>query len=158
MVLAANLGYPRLGAQRELKRALEGYWAGKLSLEQLRQGAWDEYLKWAVDCFRLAVARVSDETQIHTHLCYGEFNDILQAIGRMDADVISIEASRSKMELLGGFARYKYPNAIGPGVYDIHSPRVPSVDEMETLIKAAGKQLKHEQLWMNPDCGLKTRS
>ena len=124
----------------------------------LRQAAWDEYLKWAVDCFRLVVSGVRDETQIHTHMCYGEFNDIIQAIGRMDADVISIEASRSKMELLAAFSYYQYPNAIGPGVYDIHSPRVPSQAEMYALIQAAAGHLSKEQLWLNPDCGLKTRS
>ncbi len=112
----------------------------------------------AVDSFRLAVSGVLDETQIHTHMCYSEFNDIIKAIGRMDADVISIEASRSNMELLAAFNTYKYPNAIGPGVYDIHSPRVPSEIEMYTLIQDAAKHLSQDQLWLNPDCGLKTRN
>jgi 5-methyltetrahydropteroyltriglutamate--homocysteine methyltransferase len=115
------------------------------------------YLAWAVDCFRLASSGVRDETQIHTHMCYAEFNDILAAIGRMDADVISIEASRSKMELLDAFRREQYPNEIGPGVYDIHSPRVPTLDEMEDLIERAAEVLPVERLWVNPDCGLKTR-
>ena len=99
----------------------------------LRRDEWDAYLAWAVDAFRLAAAGVRDETQIHTHMCYGEFNDIIDAIARLDADVISIEASRSQMELLDAFARFRYPNEIGLGVYDIHSPQVPSVDEMEEV-------------------------
>ncbi|NMC79202.1 MAG: 5-methyltetrahydropteroyltriglutamate--homocysteine S-methyltransferase, partial [Chloroflexi bacterium] len=115
------------------------------------------YLRWAVDSFRLASSGVGDSTQIHTHMCYAEFNDIIEAIGRMDADVISIEASRSKMELLDAFQRYHYPNDIGPGVYDIHSPRVPSQAEIEALIEKAIQVLGVEQLWVNPDCGLKTR-
>lgn len=123
----------------------------------LRREEWDAYLGWAVESFRLASAGVRDETQIHTHMCYAEFNDILQAIARMDADVISIEASRSQMELLEGFARFRYPNQIGPGVYDIHSPRVPSRESVETLIDRALEVLSADQLWINPDCGLKTR-
>ena len=98
-----------------------------------------------------------DDTQIHTHMCYSEFNDIIESIGDMDADVISMETSRSQMELLNAFIRYRYPNEIGPGVYDIHSPRVPSRDEIEALLRKALQWLKPEQLWVNPDCGLKTR-
>jgi 5-methyltetrahydropteroyltriglutamate--homocysteine methyltransferase len=110
-----------------------------------------------VDAFRLATAGAQDETQIHTHMCYSEFGDILDAIAEMDADVLSIETSRSKMELLRDFARFEYPNQIGPGVYDIHSPRVPSCDEMALLLKRAAQVIKPGQLWANPDCGLKTR-
>ncbi|MGK6320645.1 5-methyltetrahydropteroyltriglutamate--homocysteine S-methyltransferase [Sphingomonas sp. DT-204] len=123
----------------------------------LRRRDWPHYLGWAVDCFRLAAAGVRDETQIHTHMCYSEFNDILPSIGAMDADVISIETARSRMELLEGFADYRYPNAIGPGVYDIHSHRVPTVEEMVALMRLAKAHLAPEQLWVNPDCGLKTR-
>jgi 5-methyltetrahydropteroyltriglutamate--homocysteine methyltransferase len=123
----------------------------------LRKGDWAAYLGWAVECFRISAAGVKDETQIHTHMCYAEFNDIIDAIGAMDADVISIETSRSKMELLDAFVTYKYPNEIGPGIYDIHSPRVPDVSEMMELIGKARRNLAAEQLWVNPDCGLKTR-
>ena len=123
----------------------------------LRESQWDDYLDWAVECFRLASCGVDDETQIHTHMCYSEFNDIIEAIADMDADVISVEASRSKMELLDSFDEFEYPNEIGPGVYDIHSPRVPSVEEMEDLIRKALTVLDPEQMWVNPDCGLKTR-
>ena len=123
----------------------------------LRKRDWQAYLDWAVDCFRLSAAGVGDATQIHTHMCYSEFNDILPAIGAMDTDVISIETARSQMELLEGFAAYRYPSAIGPGVYDIHAPRVPSVDEIVQLMRLAQAHLAPEQLWVNPDCGLKTR-
>ncbi len=123
----------------------------------LREHQWDDYLDWAVECFRLASSGVCDETQIHTHMCYSEFNDIIEAIADMDADVISVEASRSKMELLDSFDAFDYPNEIGPGVYDIHSPRVPSVEEMEELIRTALDALEPSQMWVNPDCGLKTR-
>jgi 5-methyltetrahydropteroyltriglutamate--homocysteine methyltransferase len=123
----------------------------------LRKADWQEYLRWSVDAFRLAASGVQDATQIHTHMCYAEFNDIIDAIIRMDADVISMECSRSRMELLHAFERTQYPNAIGPGVYDIHSPRVPSVTEMENLLQKALRVLKPEQIWVNPDCGLKTR-
>jgi 5-methyltetrahydropteroyltriglutamate--homocysteine methyltransferase len=115
------------------------------------------YLAWAVECFRLSAAGVRDQTQIHTHMCYSEFNDIIQAIADMDADVISIETARSQLELLDAFVTFKYPNEIGPGVYDIHSPRVPTVDEMKALIEQAATLLPIERLWINPDCGLKTR-
>ena len=123
----------------------------------IRQKNWSEYLKWAVDAFRITASVAQDRTQIHTHMCYSEFNDIISAIADMDADVISIETSRSQMELLNAFINFKYPNEIGPGVYDIHSPRVPSVDEMEQLLNKALKVLDPEQIWVNPDCGLKTR-
>lgn len=123
----------------------------------LRRAEQAAYLRWAVDCFRLASGGVRDETQVHTHMCYAEFNDILEAIGRMDADVISIEASRSKMELLDTFKRYRYPGDIGPGIYDIHSPNVPSQAEIEALIERAAQVVPLERLWINPDCGLKTR-
>lgn len=123
----------------------------------LRRSDWQAYLDNAVDDFRLASCTVQDRTQIHTHMCYSEFNDILPAIAAMDADVISIETSRSQMELLTAFVGYRYPNEIGPGVYDIHSPRVPSVEEMTALLKKAGQVLGHDQIWVNPDCGLKTR-
>jgi 5-methyltetrahydropteroyltriglutamate--homocysteine methyltransferase len=115
------------------------------------------YLRWAVDAFRLCVAGVRDDTQIHTHMCYAEFNDIIAAIAELDADVITIETSRSRMELLEAFALFKYPNEIGPGVWDIHSPRVPTVEEMEDLLQRALAVLPTENLWINPDCGLKTR-
>jgi 5-methyltetrahydropteroyltriglutamate--homocysteine methyltransferase len=124
----------------------------------LRRGDWGAYLKWAVESFRISASGVKDETQIHTHMCYSEFNDIIDSIGAMDADVISIECSRSQMELLDAFVQYKYPNEIGPGVYDIHSPRVPTTDEMVMLLKKAAKVLNGDQLWVNPDCGLKTRA
>jgi 5-methyltetrahydropteroyltriglutamate--homocysteine methyltransferase len=123
----------------------------------LRRQEWKAYLRWAVDAFKLATSGVADETQIHTHMCYSEFGDILEAIAEMDADVISIETSRSKMELLSDFARFRYPNEIGPGVYDIHSPRVPTVEEIADLLARAQKVLPAGRLWVNPDCGLKTR-
>jgi 5-methyltetrahydropteroyltriglutamate--homocysteine methyltransferase len=123
----------------------------------IRKKNWQEYLKWAVEAFRISASVAHDKTQIHTHMCYSEFNDIISAIAEMDADVISIETSRSQMELLNAFVNFKYPNEIGPGVYDIHSPRVPSIDEMEKLLQTALKVLDPEQIWVNPDCGLKTR-
>ena len=123
----------------------------------LRQAERGGYLKWAVDCFHLATAGVADETQIHTHMCYCEFNDIMPSIAALDADVISIETSRSDMALLGSFADFKYPNEIGPGVYDIHSPRCPSANDMARLLAKAKERLAPEQIWINPDCGLKTR-
>jgi 5-methyltetrahydropteroyltriglutamate--homocysteine methyltransferase len=123
----------------------------------LRRAEWNDYLNWAVVSFRICASGVSDETQIHTHMCYSEFNDIIDAIGAMDADVISIETSRSRMELLDAFKTYKYPNEIGPGVYDIHSPRVPEIGEMTDLLRLARLRLADAQLWINPDCGLKTR-
>jgi 5-methyltetrahydropteroyltriglutamate--homocysteine methyltransferase len=123
----------------------------------IRRENWSEYLKWAVEAFRITASGVLDKTQIHTHMCYSEFNDIIADIAKMDADVISIETSRSNMELLDAFVNFKYPNEIGPGVYDIHSPRVPGKDEMVALLRKALKVLKAEQIWVNPDCGLKTR-
>lgn len=123
----------------------------------IRRKNWSSYLKWAVEAFRISASGVQDRTQIHTHMCYSEFNDIILDISKMDADVISIETSRSNMELLDAFVTFRYPNEIGPGVYDIHSPRVPSVEEMVNLLKKALDVLKAEQIWVNPDCGLKTR-
>jgi len=123
----------------------------------LRKADWKHYLDWAVESFRICAAGVADSTQTHTPMCYSEFNQIIDAIGAMDADVISIETSRSKMELLDAFKSYKYPNEIGPGVYDIHSPRVPSPEEMIDLLKQARNRIADEQIWVNPDCGLKTR-
>jgi 5-methyltetrahydropteroyltriglutamate--homocysteine methyltransferase len=123
----------------------------------LRQADRPAYLKWAVDCFRLAAAGVADQTQIHTHMCYCEFNDIMPSIAALDADVISIETSRSDMELLASFSSFKYPNEIGPGVYDIHSPRCPSAADMSKLLTKAKQHLLADQIWVNPDCGLKTR-
>ena len=123
----------------------------------LRKEDWQAYLQWAVRAFRIAAGGVQDETQIHTHMCYSEFNDIISSIAAMDADVITIECSRSQMELLDAFADFKYPNEIGPGVYDIHSPRVPSKAEMMALMEKAIAVIPAEQLWINPDCGLKTR-
>lgn len=123
----------------------------------LRKADWQKYLSWAVEAFRISSSKVADETQIHTHMCYSEFNDIIGNIADMDADVITIETSRSQMELLEAFANFNYPNEIGPGVYDIHSPRVPSVDEINHLLQKALAVIPAENLWVNPDCGLKTR-
>jgi len=123
----------------------------------LRRADWAAYQDWAVSAFRLATSGVGDATQIHTHMCYSEFNDVLQVIARMDADVISIENARSGSELLRAFEQYHYPNEIGPGVYDIHSPRVPGVGEIVTALQALRKALDEHQIWVNPDCGLKTR-
>ena len=123
----------------------------------LRKSNWSSYLKWAIDSFKIASSSVKDETQIHTHMCYCEFDDILDSIEKLDADVISIETSRSNMELLDSFKNYKYPNSIGPGVYDIHSPRVPTIKEMKFLLEKAQKFINKDNLWVNPDCGLKTR-
>ncbi|MDX6181420.1 5-methyltetrahydropteroyltriglutamate--homocysteine S-methyltransferase [Flavobacterium sp. Fl-77] len=123
----------------------------------LRKEEWANYLDWAVKAFRISASGVKDDTQIHTHMCYSEFNDIIQNIADMDADVITIECSRSQMELLDAFANFKYPNEIGPGVYDIHSPRVPSSQEMVRLLEKASAVVPVDQLWVNPDCGLKTR-
>lgn len=123
----------------------------------LRRSDWSGYLDWAVESFRLCSSGVKDETQIHTHMCYSEFNDIISAIADMDADVITIETSRSNMELLDAFVDFNYPNEIGPGVYDIHSPRVPATEEMEDLMVKARNVIPEGNLWVNPDCGLKTR-
>lgn len=123
----------------------------------LRHVDWRAYLTWAVFCFRLTAGGVRDETQIHTHLCYSEFNDIIEDIGRMDADVISIEAARSQFELLDALETYRYPNDIGPGIYDIHSPRVPTTAEFVDELRHVLRVIAPEQMWVNPDCGLKTR-
>ncbi|OSI09978.1 5-methyltetrahydropteroyltriglutamate--homocysteine S-methyltransferase [Neisseria zoodegmatis] len=123
----------------------------------LKKAQWDEFLAWACEAFRLSSTGAEDSTQIHTHMCYSEFNDILPAIASMDADVITIETSRSDMELLTAFGDFKYPNDIGPGVYDIHSPRVPTAAEVEKLLRKAMEVVPVERLWVNPDCGLKTR-
>jgi 5-methyltetrahydropteroyltriglutamate--homocysteine methyltransferase len=124
----------------------------------LQRAEQDDYVRWAVDCFRLTVAPAREDTQIHTHMCYSEFNEVMEHIVRLDADVLSIEASRSHMDVLDAFAGgADYPNEIGPGVYDIHSPRVPSVAEIERLLELAEERIGRERLWVNPDCGLKTR-
>lgn len=123
----------------------------------LRRADWQAYLQWAVDAFKLNVAVAQNDTQIHTHMCYCEFNDIMDSIAALDADVITIETSRSDMELLESFEDFAYPNEIGPGVYDIHSPNVPSVEWIEALLRKAAQRIPAERLWVNPDCGLKTR-
>ena len=123
----------------------------------LRRAQWPAYLDWAVQAFKLCASGAADATQIHTHMCYSEFNDVIQAIAAMDADVITIETSRSDMELLQAFEAFDYPNDIGPGVYDIHSPRVPATEQMLRLLTLAAARIPCERLWVNPDCGLKTR-
>ncbi len=123
----------------------------------LRKSEWRGYLDWAVQAFHIASCAVADSTQIHTHMCYSEFNDIMTAISAMDADVLTIETSRSDMELLESFEQHTYTNDIGPGVYDIHSPNIPDVDNMIRLIRRACDHIAPERLWINPDCGLKTR-
>jgi 5-methyltetrahydropteroyltriglutamate--homocysteine methyltransferase len=152
-------------ALREEVSDLEAAGIGMIQVDEpaLREGLplkhkdWDEYLDWAVKAFKLATSSVKDETQIHTHMCYCQFDDVLSAIAALDADVISMETARSRMELLQAFHQQGYPNEIGPGVYDIHSPRVPDSTEMKELLKVALQTLKPQQLWVNPDCGLKTR-
>lgn len=124
----------------------------------LRKSQWNAYLDWAIRAFRITANGVKDDTQIHTHMCYSEFNDIMEAIAQMDADVITIETSRSDMELLDAFDQFHYPNEIGPGVYDIHSPNIPSVDSIVDLMEKAAQRIPAERLWVNPDCGLKTRN
>lgn len=124
----------------------------------LKKSDWQHYLNWAVNAFKLSAAGVTNETQIHTHMCYSEFNETIAAIAAMDADVITIETSRSRMELLNAFEDFSYPNEIGPGVYDIHSPNTPSVEEIVTLMEKAARKVEVAQLWVNPDCGLKTRT
>ncbi|MDP9155679.1 MAG: 5-methyltetrahydropteroyltriglutamate--homocysteine S-methyltransferase [Pseudomonadota bacterium] len=123
----------------------------------LRKSQWNEYLAWAVESFRIAANGVDDETQIHTHMCYSEFNDIIASIADMDADVITIETSRSDMELLDAFDHFNYPNQIGPGVYDIHSPNIPTQEHIVQLMRKAAERIPAQRLWVNPDCGLKTR-
>ncbi len=152
-------------ALRDEVRDLEQAGIGVIQIDEpalreglpLRKADWQRYLDWAVECFRITASGVTDDTQVHTHMCYSEFNDIIYAVAAMDADVISIETSRSRMELLDAFVKFRYPNEIGPGVYDIHSPRVPDAEEMTALLRKAGAVLQPEQLWVNPDCGLKTR-
>jgi 5-methyltetrahydropteroyltriglutamate--homocysteine methyltransferase len=152
-------------AIREEVQALEAAGIGIIQIDEpaireglpLRRADWPAYLAWAVRAFGVAASGVRDDTQIHTHMCYSEFNDMLPAIAALDADVITMETSRSQMELLTAFADFQYPNQIGPGVYDIHSPRVPTVDEMVALLEKAQAILPAENLWVNPDCGLKTR-
>lgn len=145
--------------------ALEGAGIGIIQIDEpaLREGMplkkknWNKYLEWAIHVFKIASSGVKDSTQIHTHMCYSEFNDILEYIAKMDADVITIETSRSHMELLEAFSRFKYPNEIGPGVYDVHSTRIPSVEEISSLLDQATRLLPAKNIWVNPDCGLKTR-
>jgi 5-methyltetrahydropteroyltriglutamate--homocysteine methyltransferase len=145
---------------------LEGAGIGIIQIDEpaireglpLRRVLWRDYLQWAARAFRVAASGVADHTQVHTHMCYAEFNDILPEIAAMDADVITIETSRSDMELLRGFGSFQYPNEIGPGVYDIHSPQVPSIDDMVRLMKKAIEVIPSGNLWVNPDCGLKTRA
>lgn len=152
-------------AMRDEVRDLEAAGIGVIQIDEpalreglpLRRAAWGEYLAWAARAFRISAAGAADATQVHTHMCYAEFNDILPDIAAMDADVITIETSRSGMELLKGFGRFRYPNEIGPGVYDIHSPRVPATDQMLRLLRKAAEVVPAEHLWVNPDCGLKTR-
>ncbi len=152
-------------AIRDEARDLERAGIGVIQIDEpaireglpLRKAEWQAYLRWAVDAFRLASSGVQDATQIHTHMCYSEFNDILPSVANMDADVITIETSRSQMELLDAFAEFRYPNEIGPGVYDIHSPRIPAADEMAALLRKAQAVIPARNLWVNPDCGLKTR-
>lgn len=123
----------------------------------LRRADWPDYLDWAARAFRISAGGVGDATQIHTHMCYSEFNDIIAAIAELDADVITIETSRSDMALLDAFGEYRYPNDIGPGVYDIHSPNIPDSAQMLELLTLAARHIPAERLWVNPDCGLKTR-
>ncbi len=123
----------------------------------LKKSDWADYLRWAVNSFRVTTSGVQNDTQIHTHMCYSEFNDIIEAVAAMDADVITIETSKSNMKLLDAFVDFAYPNEIGPGVYDIHSPNIPTVEQMVRLIEKAAKLIPAERLWVNPDCGLKTR-
>jgi len=123
----------------------------------LQQSKWKAYLDIAIKSFRMATSSVKDETQIHTHMCYSKFNDIIEAIAQLDADVITIESARSQMQLLEAFAEYDYPNEMGPGVFDSHSPSVPTVDSIANLIEQAAQVIDMDKLWVNPDCGLKTR-
>jgi 5-methyltetrahydropteroyltriglutamate--homocysteine methyltransferase len=123
----------------------------------LRRAEWDAYLEWAIAAFRVATSGVEPATQIHTHMCYSEFNDIIEHIAAMDADVLLIENARSDAELLEVFREFEYDRDIGPGVYDIHSPRIPSVEEMTARIRASAEVIPLDRLWVNPDCGLKTR-
>jgi 5-methyltetrahydropteroyltriglutamate--homocysteine methyltransferase len=152
-------------ALRDEVQDLEGAGIGIIQIDEaalreglpLRKNDWKTYLDWSVESFRLTANGVRDETQIHTHMCYSEFNDIIESVAAMDADVITIETSRSDMELLEAFENFVYPNEIGPGVYDIHSPNVPGEQQIIELMKTAAKRISAERLWVNPDCGLKTR-
>ena len=152
-------------AVREEVRDLEKAGVGIIQIDEaalreglpLRQSDWNNYLEWAIEAFRISANGVQDDTQIHTHMCYSEFNDIIGAIARMDADVITIETSRSAMELLDAFKGFEYPNDIGPGVYDIHSPNIPQPEQVTDLMRKAAERVPAERLWVNPDCGLKTR-
>jgi len=153
-------------AVRDEVRDLEAAGIGIIQIDEpafreglpLRRAQWRSYLDWAGRAFRISAAVAADSTQIHTHMCYSEFNDILPDIAGLDADVITIETSRSDMDLLNGFGKFNYPNEIGPGVYDIHSPRVPRRDDMVRLMKKAATVIAPDNLWVNPDCGLKTRA
>ncbi|HEA51211.1 5-methyltetrahydropteroyltriglutamate--homocysteine S-methyltransferase [Marinobacter antarcticus] len=152
-------------AVREEVQDLENAGVGIIQIDEaalreglpLRQSDWNGYLEWAIEAFRISANGVGDDTQIHTHMCYSQFNDIIGAIARMDADVITIETSRSNMELLDAFKGFEYPNDIGPGVYDIHSPNTPKAAQVTSLMKKAAERIPAQRLWINPDCGLKTR-
>lgn len=124
----------------------------------LKQSQWQAYLDWAVNAFKISAAGAASQTQIHTHMCYSEFNQIIASVAALDADVITIETSRSDMDLLKAFEAFAYPNEIGPGVYDIHSPNIPDIDTITALIDKAATLIPIERLWINPDCGLKTRN
>ena len=124
----------------------------------MRKKQWSEYLNRAIEAFCITTSGVKNETQIHTHMCYSNFNDIMSSVSDMDADVITIETSRSDMKLLDAFEQFQYPNEIGPGVYDIHSPNVPKIEQIEYLMQQAARRIPLERLWVNPDCGLKTRA
>jgi 5-methyltetrahydropteroyltriglutamate--homocysteine methyltransferase len=124
----------------------------------LKESQWQAYLDWAVNAFKISAASAEPQTQIHTHMCYSEFNHIIKSVAALDADVITIETSRSDMELLKAFEEFDYPNEIGPGVYDIHSPNIPSIEQIVHLVEKAETLIPIERLWINPDCGLKTRN
>jgi 5-methyltetrahydropteroyltriglutamate--homocysteine methyltransferase len=124
----------------------------------MRRAAQTGYLRWAIDCFRLVCARLEGSTQVHAHMCNSQFDELIERVLRMDADVLSIEASRSDSQLLDAFAEADYPNQLGPGVYDVHPPRVPRVQEIEARLASAERHIPRERLWVNPDCGLKTRT
>ena len=158
------IGFPRIGEKRELKFATERYWRGEIDEAALREklplrrAEWDsEYLDFAIPAFRLCHAKVQPQTQIHTHMCYSEFEEIIPAIDAMDADVITFEASRSNLAILDALKENGFETEVGPGVYDIHSPRVPSAAEIESALKVMLNTIPAEKLWVNPDCGLKTR-
>ncbi|HEY5343282.1 MAG TPA: 5-methyltetrahydropteroyltriglutamate--homocysteine S-methyltransferase [Solirubrobacteraceae bacterium] len=156
--LALAIGEEALDLERAGARIVQIDEAALRECLPLRHASQPAYLRWAVDCFRLVCAALGDSTQVHAHMCYSQFNEIVEHIARMDADVISIEASRSNMDILDAFHDFSYPNQIGPGVYDIHSPRVPSMEEIAALLARAEQHIPRERLWVNPDCGLKTRT